>query len=159
MRLRIVVALIGLAAAGCTDPRAPLDEARGEINDIQTYQVQAERLRPLQADILRALSMDVRVRDPRVGLFFASKGGRPFGARLVVEYVMLIRLDERNLPSTQPAELHEYVQGLVRSALAECGWEVEEVDAYTYENQWRIRGRIRGQGKQPTAGAGLDVLP
>ncbi len=82
-----------------------------------------------------------------------------FGARLVVQFVMLLELKPDALPSTQPAELDKYVQDLVRTALASCGWEVEEVDTYCHENTWRVRGQIRGAGGPPSAGAGLDILP
>ena len=160
MKVRVILILAALGAVGCQqDPRIPLDQAKHEINDIQAFQLQAERLRPSQEELERTLRRDARVLRTSVGFSFSSSGWGHLGARLTVEYVLLLELKKDQLPSTQPAELDKYVQDLVRDALTQCGWEIEEVNTYCYENEWRVRGHIRGAGKPPTAGAGLDILP
>jgi hypothetical protein len=160
MKACTILILAALSAAGCQqDPRVPLDQARHDINDIQAFQLQAERLRPSQEELERALRRDARVLSTSVGFSFSSSGWGHLGARLTVEYVLLLELKKDQMPSTQPAELDKFVQDLVRDALTQCGWDIEEVNTYRYENQWRVRGQVRGQGRPPSAGAGLDLLP
>jgi hypothetical protein len=94
-----------------------------------------------------------------VGLCFSSSGGINCGATLNVQFTILLELKSGAMPSTQPAEMDKFVQDIVRIALANCGWAVESVNTYNYENGWRIVGQIRGANKSPDAGAGLEILP
>jgi len=160
MRLSIYVVFMACITTGCqTDPRIPLDVAQHEINDVQAFQMQAQRLDPLQENLHKVLASNPRVKNPQVALYFTSSAARPYGARLTVEYVMLFDFDRSNLTFKDETEADRYIQGLVRQALLECGWDIEEVNTYNYEDHWRVRGQIRGAAKPVSAGAGLDVLP
>ncbi len=168
MRLGLVVYLAAVGVLGCQpqDPRAPLDQARKEINDVEAYQYQSWRLAPLQAALQRALSQAGAgvIRNPRVALCFGTSDVPPLGARLVVKYVMLFDVRPDAPRATQPAsrEPHNrdrFVQDIIRAALAHCGWEVEDVYTYDYENCWRVSGQIRGNGIAPSAGTGAELLP
>jgi len=160
MKRSALLVLLAVLASGCTyDPRAPIDTARREIHDIQAFQLQAERLRPLQEDLERSLFRDPRVRAASAGLYFACSSSHPYGARLTVRFVLVMELWERSLACTQPADLTPDVLDMVREALSARGWEVEDVEPYSYENTWQLRGQIRGTGKPPSAGAGLEILP
>jgi hypothetical protein len=159
MKAWMLVAVVFLLVGCQRDPRVPLDCALRDINDIRAHQLQSIHLRPLQDDFEQALARDTRVRNPAAAFFFGASGETSHGARLVVRYVALLELRKDMLPSTEPAELDKYVQDLVRNAFAQCGWQVEDVDTYCYENKWRIVGQARGQGKAESAGIGLDILP
>jgi hypothetical protein len=155
----IVIAMSAVFLASCGDPRAPLDLARRDINDIQAYQLQAGKLGPLQEQLHQALNHDIAIKSSLVGLCFSSSGGINCGATLNVQFTILLELKSGAMPSTQPAEMDKFVQDIVRIALANCGWAVESVNTYNYENGWRIVGQIRGANKSPDAGAGLEILP
>jgi hypothetical protein len=160
-RTRFSVAIITFALflASCGDPRAPLDLARRNINDIQAYQLQCGKLAPLQEQLHQALDRDTAIKTSLVGLCFNSSGNMNYGTRLNVQFTILLEVKPGAMPSTQPSEMDKYMQDIVRIALANCGWEVESVDAYNYENGWRIIGQIRGANKSAAAGAGLEILP
>jgi hypothetical protein len=160
LRACLVLAL-GVCLVGCSnDPKAPLEQAAREINDVRSLQAQTVRLVPLQEQLRETLAGDPHVQRPQVALYFGrSPFTGPYAARLVVEFVTLLEIDPRSLPTTQPSEQDQFVRDLVRAALGRCGWEVEELDSYQYEGRWRVCGQVRGEGKPPPAGAGLDVLP
>lgn len=160
MKRVLPLIMLALAAAGCTnDPKAPLEQAAREINDLHSFQEQARRLLPLEDLIVSRLVRDAHIRNPRVGLYFTSSSLSQFGARLAVEFVMLLDIDEATLPTTQPDEKDLFVRELARTALEQCGWEIEQLDSYDHQGKWRITGQLRGANKDSTAGAGLDVLP
>jgi len=157
----VAIAMSALFLASCrpSDPRAPLDLASRNINDIQTYQLQAGNLGPLQEQLHQALNRDSAIRSSRVGLCFSASTDMNYGARLNVQCTILLEIKNGAMPSTQPSENDKFMQDIVRVALANCGWEVESIDTYNYENGWRIVGQIRGANKSPASGAGLEILP
>ena len=149
-----------------------MDDARRDITTIQTYQLQARQLQPLQDDLQRALLEDGCFQIASVGLSFGSQAYDPTGARLVVRYVLLLELKKDLRPASRPAEassrpseppdrpqVADAVRTLARNALSRCGWEVEDLYTNDYEQRWCVRGTIRGAGKPASAGAGLDLLP
>jgi hypothetical protein len=173
LRIASLASLV-LTVAGCgwRDPRVPLDEARCQIDTIQANQQQAGLLLTLQQDLQRDLLANPRVHTASVGLYFGSEESRPYSARLVVQFVILMDLNEvapqsqeaapASQPATEPAQVKaptSIAQDVVRQAILQCGWDIERVDDYQYENHCRVRGQLRGAGKPPAAGAGLDILP
>jgi hypothetical protein len=172
---RSILALLALTLSGChfQDPRAPLDDARREIDTIQANQQQAGPLLLLQQDLQRTLLADPHVRTASVGLYYASRERSPYSAVLVVKLIILMEMkdaapaEQDPVPASQPAaapslitESPQHVaQDVVRKALKSHGWDVEQIEDYQYKQQCRVVGEIRGAGLPPSAGAGLDILP